>query len=351
MDAHLETIRGGWSGVDELGGTPLSKNLLLAALAATTCVIFAIGCSKDEDDAAAAAPPGPDPVVGPTPAPPDPKAAPPPPFNFADGGPAPPADAGPDVAPVEVDPGAALGARVWGTDTDGRLLSFRIQAPDKVSVKLLTGLAAGEKILNVTFRPSNGAMYGLSNTSHLYTVNPTTGVATVVGDGAAFTPALMAQANGFDFNPVADRIRVHTDVDQDLRLDPTTGKVAGVDGMLAFAPGDVNAGQSPNLVGTGYTNSVTPAPATTILYAIDSTRNLLTRLPTPNDGMVETIGALGVDADQAAGFDISPLGIAYAALHVGGETALYTIDLATGAATKMGAIGYPIALTSIAVEP
>ena len=73
----------------------------------------------------------------------------------------------------------------------------------------------------------------------------------------------MGQADGFDFNPVADKIRVHTDVDQDLRLDPKTGKVAGVDGTLSFAPNDVNFGQSPNLVGTGYTNSVTPAPQST----------------------------------------------------------------------------------------
>jgi hypothetical protein len=78
---------------------------------------------------------------------------------------------------------------------------------------------------------------------------------------------------------------------------------------------------------------------------------LLTRLPSPNDGMVETVGELGVDADQAAGFDIGTSGVAYAALHVGAETGLFTIDLTTGAATKVGAISYPIALTSIAVEP
>lgn len=328
----------------------MSKKLLFTALAATACAILAIGCSTSKDEESSA-PPGPDPVVGPAPAPPSPNAQPIPPFNFGDGGAPVPPDANADIEPVEKDPGAALGARVWGTDTEGRLVSFRVQAPDQVSVKLLTGLAAGEKILNVTFRPSNAGMYGLSNASRLYTVDPQTGVATVVGDGSAFTPPLMAQANGFDFNPVADKIRVHTDVDQDLRLDPTTGKVAAVDGTLMFAPGDVNAGQSPNLVGTGYTNSVKPAPATTMLYAIDSTRDLLTRLPNPNDGMVETVGPLGVDVDQAAGFDISRLGIAYAALHVGVETALYTIDLGSGEATKFGAIGHPSALTSIAVEP
>lgn len=255
------------------------------------------------------------------------------------------------VQPVDDDPGPTFGARVWGTDQDGRLVSFRVNAPDKVSVKLIMAVPVGEKILNVTFRPSNKALYGLGNGSHVYTIDTATGVATVVGDGKPFTPALMGQADGFDFNPVADKLRVHTDVDQDLRLDPTTGKVAGVDAMLAFAPTDRNVGQSPNLVGTGYTNSVSPAPATTMLYAIDSTRNLLTRLPNPNDGLVETVGDLGVDVDQSAGFDISSKGVPYAALRVGNETALYTVDLASGAATKMKAIDYPLAITSIAVEP
>lgn len=328
----------------------MSKKLLIAALAATACAFSAIGCTKSSDDDPAVQP-TPDPVVGPDPAPVNvPDAAPIPPFNFADSAAPGPGDAGADVQPVENDPGAALGALVWGTDVDGRLVSFRVEAPDKVSVKLVTGLAAGEKILNLAVRPANGMIYGLSNTSRLYTVS-TAGVATKVGDGAPFTPALQAQANGFDFNPVADKIRIHTDVDQDLRLDPLTGKVAAVDGMLAFAPTDPNAGQSPNLVGTAYTNSVSPAPATTMLYAIDSTRDLLTRLPNPNDGMIETVGALGVDIEPSAGFDIGKDGVALAALRVGSETALYTIDLTTGAATRKAAIGHPIALTSIAVEP
>lgn len=330
----------------------MRKNVVFAAaLTATLAAAFIMGCSTS-DDSASAAPVAP-PVIGPFPLPLTPDAAATlPKLNLGPGGgTTPPTDAGPDVQPVDNDPGAAQGARVWGTDTDGRLISFRVLASDLVSVKIITGLAAGEKILNVTFRPANGNLYGLGSTSRLYAINVATGVATVVGDGSAFTPVIMGQANGFDFNPVADKVRVHTDFDQDLRLDPTTGKVAGVDGALMFAPGDPNAGQSPNLVGTGYTNSVTPAPATTMLYAIDSTRNLLTRLPNPNDGMVETVGSLGVDFDSAAGFDIGKTGVAYGALHVGAETALYTIDLGTGAATKVAAIAHPALLTSIAVEP
>ena len=327
----------------------MSKKLLIAALAVTAGALSAIGCTKSSDDDPGTQPGATDPTVGPGPvAVVVPDAAPIPPFHFADAAAPPSGDAGPDVQPIDQDPGAALGALVWGTDADGRLVSFRVQAPDKVSVRGIIGLAPGEKLLNLTVRPANAMIYALSSRSIVYTVS-TVGVATAVGP--AFTPALQAQASGFDFNPVADKIRIHTDVDQDLRLDPLTGKVVGVDGTLAFAPTDANAGQSPNLVGTAYTNSVTPAPTTTMLYAIDSTRNLLTRLPNPNDGMIETVGPLGVDADAMAGFDIGKDGVALAALHVGTETALYTVDLTTGAATKLAAIAHPIALTSIAVEP
>lgn len=327
----------------------MSKKLLIAAAAVTACALSVIGCTASSNDDPGASAPAPDPTVGPNAAPVGvPDAAPIPPFNFADGAAPPSGDAGLDVQPIEQDPGAALGALVWGTDADGRLVSFRVQAPDKVSVRGIIGLAPGEKLLNIAVRPANGMIYGLSSRSIIYTVS-TVGVAAAVGP--AFTPALQAQASGFDFNPVADKIRIHTDVDQDLRLDPLTGKVVGVDGVLAFAPTDPNAGQSPNLVGTAYTNSVTPAPTTTMLYAIDSTRNLLTRLPDPNDGMIETVGPLGVDADAMAGFDIGKNGVALAALHVGNETALFTVDLTTGAATKLAAIAHPIALTSIAVEP
>lgn len=112
---------------------------------------------------------------------------------------------------------------------------------------------------------------------------------------------------GFDVNPVADKIRVHSDTDQNLRLDPTTG-TAVVDGTLAFAAGDKNEGQSPNLIATAYTNSVSPAPTATTLYALDSTRNLLTKLATPNDGKVTTVGALGVDPSDVAGFELGEAG-------------------------------------------
>lgn len=328
------------------------RNLLLATIVATFTIGFAFGCSDDE----AASPenaPAPDPTVGPAP----PAAPPPggaiPPLNLPpDAAPPVPLDAGPDVQPVDVDPGAASGKLVYAVDTDGRMISFRVNAPDKVSVKLITGLQAGEKLVGIDFRPADGKMYGLGSSSRLYTVDRATGAATVVGDGAPFTPPLAGQAHGFDVNPAADKIRVHTDVDQNLRLDPVTGKVVAADGALAFATGDANFGQSPNIVGTAYTNSVSPAPTTTTLYGIDSTRDLLVLFASPNDGQVMTLGSLGVDVDEVAGFDINGAGnLAYGIFRVGKEVGFYTVDIPVGTAVKSGTIVYPLPLVGMAIEP
>ena len=331
----------------------MSKTLFGVAAFVASFAVFSVACSSKHDDGAPAQPEGDTPVGpfidgGTSPA--DDGGLPV--FNLDDSGSDTPiADAGPDVTPVDNDPGAASGALIFGTDSAGRLVSFRENAAGTVGVKLVTGLAGGEVLLNVTFRPATGVLYGLGSGSHVYTIDGKTGIATIVGDGKGFQPFLQAQADGFDFDPVADQIRIQTDVDQDLRLDPTTAKAVATDGTLAFAPDDMNFGQSPNLVGTAYTNSVTPAPTTTMLYAVDSTRNLLVRLPSPDDGMIETVGDLGVDIEPASGFDISKTGTAYGAFLVGSELALYTVDLTTAKATKKGVIGYPVPLTSIAVQP
>jgi hypothetical protein len=253
-------------------------------------------------------------------------------------------------APARVDPTLRT---MWAVDDADQLVRFTSAEPGKVTMVSVTGLAAGEHVLGIDFRPKDGQLYALGTTSRLYVVDRATGAAKAIG-AKAFTPSLGGGMYGFDVNPVADKIRVHSDTDQNLRLDPTMG-TAVVDGALAFAAGDKNDGQSPNLVATAYTNSVSPAPTATVLYALDSTRNLLTKLPTPNDGKVMTVGALGVDVSDVAGFDIwggaaRPLQ-AYAALRVGGKTGLYEIDLDKGGAKLVGEIGTKAGLRGLAIEP
>jgi len=88
----------------------------------------------------------------------------------------------------------------------------------------VTGLQSGEALLGIDFRPANGQLYGLGNTSRLYTINPLTGMATFAS--ALSTPLTGGSSYGVDFNPVADRLRVvHSDartnplINQNLRID------------------------------------------------------------------------------------------------------------------------------------
>lgn len=243
---------------------------------------------------------------------------------------------------------------IWSVDAEHHLLRIIADDPSQVAVVAQLDLPATEHVIGLDFRPSNGMLYAMTMpASRLYTIDKVTAKVTPVGGETS--PRVLGQAYGFDFNPAADLLRVQSDVDQNLRINPSTGAVVGQDGMLAFGPTDVNAGQSPNLVGSAYTNNVAGA-ASTVLYAIDSTRNLLTKVDPPNAGSVTTIGPLGIDVVAHVGFDIRGEGgdlEAYAALRVAGSSAtgLYMVDLTTGAATLSGEIMHPIPLSGIAVEP
>lgn len=254
---------------------------------------------------------------------------------------------------------------VLGLTADGRLVRFNARKPDTIigAPVTVTGLQSGETLVGIDFRPVSGILYGLSSGSRIYTINPVTGAATQVGS-AALNPALMGTAFGFDFNPVPDRIRITTNSTQDLRANPNNGAVAAVDGALKFRMGDPNMAATPNIVGSAYTNNFGGARVTT-LYNIDSKLDILTTQGTtpdvtpaisPNDGTQLTVGALGVDASDTVGFDISEgSNTAYAAIQLTGETSsrFYTIDLTTGKANPVGTtpIGgaAPLALTDITV--
>ncbi|MGG6240230.1 DUF4394 domain-containing protein [Nodosilinea sp. AN01ver1] len=142
---------------------------------------------------------------------------------------------------------------------------------------------------------------------------------------------------GFDFNPVADRLRLVGDNDQNFRINVETGAVIE-DGPLAFAMEDANAGVNPNVTAAAYTNSVDGTTSTT-LYNIDPLLDQLLVQSPPNDGTLVTMGDLGVDFDVVGGFDIFSTAEGDNAAFAVSDSTLYTIDLQTGAATSLGTLG------------
>ncbi|WP_019498509.1 DUF4394 domain-containing protein [Pseudanabaena sp. PCC 6802] len=257
------------------------------------------------------------------------------------------------------------GAMLFALTNNNMLVAFDADRPDRATPIQVTGING--TLVGVDFRPANGQLFGVTSTNQIYTINPTTGAATLVSNNP--TPfTLNGNSFGVDFNPNPDRIRLVSDVEQNIRLNPATGGLASnpngtpaIDTPLSYAPGDVNAGKNPNIVAAGYTNSVAPSPDApnrrTTLYEIDSnrdalvtqgSRNFLMGDPntpdSPNGGKLFTVGSLGVDFVGDAGLDIlsinsgnpnNSVNIAYA---VDGST-LYGIDLTSGAATKLGTVG------------
>ena len=205
----------------------------------------------------------------------------------------------------------------------------------------VTGLAAGERLTGIDYRPATGQLYGVSSFSRIYVVNAETGVARAIGT-TAFTPATNGTVVGFDFNPTVDRIRLVTNAGQNLRLNPETGGVAATDGAL-------NPG-TPSVSGVAYTNNKAGA-ATTVLYDIDVSTDRLLRQDPPNAGTLVQVGSLGVNAEGAGGFDIASFDdIALAALRVGGRSGLYRIDLTSGRAQKLGEIDARFNIIGLAIS-
>jgi len=250
---------------------------------------------------------------------------------------------------------------LFGLDESNRIFSFDSATPSSITFVNgglpITGLAADESLLGIDMRPvatnspaaaSNGVLYALGLTNRLYTINTSKGEATQVGTAGAFT--LNGSAFGIDFNPVPDRLRVVSELDQNLRLNPNDGSLAAVDTALAYASGDSGFGVNPNVVGAAYANNFGGATQTT-LYGIDSNRDALVLIggingvPSPNSGQLTTVGPLGANTINEVGFDISGLsGTAFASLstRVGPldtSSDLYSVNLATGAATLVGSIG------------
>lgn len=222
----------------------------------------------------------------------------------------------------------------------GRLVSF-----DRNTATLLrhavtpSGLASDEAIVGIDVRPRDGKLYAVTDRGKIYTMDPSTGVATLrialaaePTDASAPFTQLTGAAFGLDFNPVVDRLRIVSDTGQNLRIDVDNGRVTTDAAIRGAATG---------LAAAGYANNIAEA-CRTKLYGIDVVGDRLVVQDPPNDGVTTGVGAgLGVAATSAL-LDLvtSQSGVtsAFAVLTVDGELGAYSIDVTSGAATKISAL-------------
>jgi hypothetical protein len=235
-----------------------------------------------------------------------------------------------------------------GLAADNRLLAFAPSAPNTLTATTaITGLQSGEAVLGIDFRPSDGMLYALASGGRLYTIDPDSGAATFKvalaadpADATAPFTALAAGALSVDFNPLADRLRVIDASGQSLRINVDTG--------ATITDGSINRiGAPPMVVAAAYANNFA-GTTTTSLFDLEANSNVLALQNPPNNGTLVDIGALGVDIDAGAAFDIAGggNGLALAALRVGasGPMTLYAVNLTSGAATLYGGLSADAAL-------
>jgi len=215
-------------------------------------------------------------------------------------------------------------------------VSFDDHNPAASQVTDITGVEG--TLLGIDTRPADGLIYGISTANNIYTIDADSGVATYVS--TLNTPFEGGTISGFDFNPVADRLRLVGDNDQNLRINVDTGEVT-VDAPLALGSGDVNEGVNPNVTAAAYTNSF-DGTTSTQLYNIDTLLNDLALQNPPNDGTLTTVGDLGVDFDTLGGFEIVSATEGDNKAFALSDKTLYSIDLSSGAAYSLGDISCSI---------
>ncbi|MFM9902304.1 MAG: DUF4394 domain-containing protein [Polaromonas sp.] len=234
--------------------------------------------------------------------------------------------------------------------TSNGLITVAANAPNTMitNVPAITGLngpatSPAEQILGVDFRPQDGLLWGVSSAGRLYTIVPTTGVATfrVALTGAAATAIAASPTLTVDFNPVANRLRVITASGANFRIAaadvPATATAAAVPAGTTAVDGSINraGGAASTVLAGAYTNSFAGATATQ-LFDLDGTADFLALQNPPNDGTLVNQGTLGlgVDISNFAGFDIAggQNGLILGAVRANdtGPFLLRTINLTTG---------------------
>jgi Domain of unknown function (DUF4394) len=233
-----------------------------------------------------------------------------------------------------------------------RLVRVERDKPSVIAKDIaVTGLQPSEKIVAMDFRneTSLGELYmlgitvvsGIANdVGRLYRVNTVTGAASVVG-GGPFSTTLPGAANyGFDFYTLVEPfkgpesyIRITQENGMNLRLNPDTGVIDGIDTSLADS---------------GFTSiahsNFSKGPTLNTLYGFRDSDPRLWRIggpngdPSANDGsftpLLEIKPPTGLRSYD--GFDISDDGVGVFSVNDPSGLKIYNLQLDTGVVSQIG---------------
>ncbi len=229
----------------------------------------------------------------------------------------------------------------------------------------VTGLnAANESLVGFDQSPLSGRVVGVSaspfSAGNTYTISSSGRASVITTAIPSFGVGIAGWGIDFDPTPTTDDLRVIANAVPGGASQGNNYRIAN-GGSSAFPQGNLRYGAgvgatgNPSPAGLAYSNNVQgggPGGARTA-YVVDSAIQALLTLGDPNftgaSGQVDPasgtllnrVNLSGVTITDTTGFDISPAGVAYLST----PAALYTLNLATGAATLVG--NFPTGLTVI----
>jgi Domain of unknown function (DUF4394) len=229
-----------------------------------------------------------------------------------------PSDPGPSN-PGPSDPGpmpgpAPVGDVIYAVDLSNNFLVFGSGSLNVLTQKIrITGLPILKRIIGLAIRQSDGKLYGVGNDSRVYTIDPTTAVATPVGPG--FSPKI---ASFFDIHfamalePNGERVRlIAAESGGNWSISLADG-TATLMKNARYAEGTGLAGKTPRLLGIAFAPypataaaSVTalsaPRPCENLMYAMDIDEALMVAACDPDTGDFWPVGGFPYEGFERCG--------------------------------------------------
>jgi hypothetical protein len=206
-------------------------------------------------------------------------------------------------------------SRVYALTSDNALYILKPGASQYVRGGRVD-VSDGGNLVGIDFRPADGALYGLTDRGGIYTIDLSTRYFGATTKVSTVNPRF---SGGFgalvDFNPVLNALRIAGSNDQNIAVvNSADGKSLGTTAVqtnFTYAPGDVNFGKDPELVGGAYNNNYVGA-VNTLFYLVDHDLDTLVTISTKNatgssntgGGLLQTVGSF-VD-EYGAALNMSP---------------------------------------------
>ena len=219
-----------------------------------------------------------------------------------------PTEPGPEPEPAPV----PVGNVVYAVDLKNNLLVFGTESFDVLSGQArITGLPILNRVIGIVYRPSDGKLYGVGNDSRVYTIDPSTAVATPVSD-QSFEPGIVEFFEihfAMALEPNGDRVRLISTEgggNWSISLDDGTATMGE---SVHFGAGDANEYETPHIAAimfappspvaalrAGGSQASSSDPCTEVMYMIDPDLAAYIGSCDPDSGDLGTLGPIENEA-------------------------------------------------------